>query len=117
MTYAGHTPGPWKWDSDPCNTEPAFRYEHAPWLVGDGDNCQAVIRGDLVMDNSADARLIAAAPATAAERDRLKAALEEITDYIGQRKRGIPLARILNRIETVIAALARVRGEGTEQKA
>jgi hypothetical protein len=56
MANEKFTPGPWDWDGNVWTYDPE---EEAPWLIG-GDT--AVLRGSIICDNPANARLIAAAP-------------------------------------------------------
>lgn len=56
---AQHTPGPWKWDGNPCEYD---EQNEAPWLVDDQDNYPPVLGGAIKCANTANARLIAAAP-------------------------------------------------------
>ena len=57
-----HTPGPWEWDSNPCNYDP---HNEAPWLWQAPWNAREsapILSGSIKCGNEADARLIAAAP-------------------------------------------------------
>lgn len=62
MTQDKHTPGPWR------------VYERTPVrIITESKRVIATVRGWGTPEGDANARLIAAAPETAAERDRLKA--------------------------------------------
>lgn len=54
-----HTPGPWKWDCDPCNREMDFRDQNAPWLIG--ENGDPVLVGDVYVEKRANAAILEAA--------------------------------------------------------
>jgi len=54
-----HTPGPWKWDGNPCDYDPD---QEAPWLVDSNDSFPPILGGTIKCQSQADARLIAAAP-------------------------------------------------------
>ncbi len=49
------TPGPWKWDSNPCDYDPK---EEAPWIIN--QNGDPILRGEIKCDLQADADYITA---------------------------------------------------------
>ena len=73
MTQATHTPGPWTYTRNPENTR----------FVIDSEPGRALaVTAGFECDNEANARLIAAAPETAAERDRLKEINAELLEAL-----------------------------------
>lgn len=82
MADVKHTPGPWIIDPVHFHEVQTTNYQTIATCWCDGDEGQDLtICGTLdctVEEAAANARLIAAAPETAAERDRLKARVEEL---------------------------------------
>lgn len=81
-----HTPGPWKFAAAVQNNGPNY------FVISTGKWCEPAIA---TCESEANAKLIAAAPETAAERDRLRAALENchpalvlLGNYIGNEWQG-----------------------------
>lgn len=76
MSELSYTPGPWHWDD--CPVGGIDFSQRAPWLVTEND--MPVIRGEVRVATTADARLIAAAPELL---DALKNLVAETKDGLG----------------------------------
>ena len=105
---SSHTPGPWRYDTDPNGWE--FRIaqgDDAPYTPGYSDVAHFAVntvRGESRDTQEANARLIAAAP-------DLLAALEAIWPFVEEDDGGFATPQYQAAIDQVRAAIAKARGE------
>ena len=102
--HAAHTPGPWVWRAQHDSEA------NARIAQGGGGGIASVSKAYPLDEWTANANLIAAAPVTAQERDRLKAinaGLVEALEFCAT-----PATSGVRKMERARAALAKARKEG-----
>ena len=109
-----HTPGPWGCDEVRTSCGRAFRIGAGEMLKA-GNGCCIIYDdypGNPDNERKANARLIAAAPETAAERDRLKEINSDLLAALERIEQQLDYGQTEAAHKTALSALAKARGEG-----
>lgn len=104
-----HTPGPWG-ISRICSTVVHAGEKERGIATTGGHQDNSVDAEELLAENEANARLIAAAPDLLDELERAIGELEKAAQYVGQRDLGAAMAMACNNIERR-KLVAKAKGE------